>query len=189
MSGYAVGLDLSLTSTGVAAIHSDGSAFTTLVKSSGSSKDTVSDTARRLGDITSRILVAVEAADPDVVVIESAMFSTHKDSSAHRRAGLWWTVAQVVGSRWPLVEVAPTQLKKYATGKGTAAKEVVLMTAARKWGTDMVPDGNFDRADALFLASMGSQYLGGSVPLKLTDYRRALLESLFSTVLPDASGM
>lgn len=186
--GYSVGLDLSLTSTGVAAIHTDGSAFTTLVKSSGKATDTLDETSVRLEDLRDRIVQAVTAADPDLVAVESAMFSTHKDSSAHRRAGLWWMTVSEIRRHCPVVEVSPGQLKKYATSKGNAAKEVVLMTAAKKWGHDVVPDGSFDRADALFLAAMASQHLGGDVPLKLTEYRRALLDALFSHKIPSAHG-
>lgn len=179
-----MGLDPSLTSTGVAVMTPDGRAQTELVKSTGKVTDTITDTANRIGQITSQVFSFAVSVNPAVVVIESATFSTHKDTSAHRRAGLWWSLVQVVGEHWPVVDVTPSQLKKYATSKGNAPKETVLMTAARKWGHEVVEDGSYDRADALFLASMGSQYLGGDVPLKLTDYRRALLESLFSNTLP-----
>lgn len=178
-----MGIDVSLTSTGVAVATQNGDAQTELVKTSGKMTDTIDDTAIRLGNIITEVFNFAASVDPDVIVIETATFSTHKDSSAHRRAGLWWALVMVLREHWPVVGVSPTQLKKYATGKGNAPKEAVLMSVAKMWGHGVVEDGNFDRADSMVLATMGSQYLGWEVPLKLTDYRRELLKQLFSAKL------
>lgn len=49
------------------------------------------------------------------------------------------------------VEIAPTQLKQFATGKGTAQKDHVLMAVYKKWGLEFETN---DEADAFVAAQM-----------------------------------
>lgn len=49
---------------------------------------------------------------------------------------------------WPIV-IAPTKLKKYTTGRGTAAKNEMLLGVFKKWGVDYKDD---NLADAYSLA-------------------------------------
>ncbi|MFD6934593.1 hypothetical protein ACFWAP_00360 [Streptomyces goshikiensis] len=49
---------------------------------------------------------------------------------------------------WPIV-IAPTKLKKYTTGRGTAAKNEMLLGVYKKWGVDYSDD---NLADAYSLA-------------------------------------
>ena len=55
----------------------------------------------------------------------------------------------------PVFIVAPTSLKKFATGKGTGAKSTIGQAVERKWG-DILPEELFtpDEADAFVLAKM-----------------------------------
>lgn len=55
-------------------------------------------------------------------------------------------------ARLPLVEVTPTQLKKFATGDGRADKNIVLKEVFKRWELDLSDD---NMADAFVLAKIG----------------------------------
>ena len=57
----------------------------------------------------------------------------------------------------PVAEVAPALLKKYATGKGNAAKDEVLASVVRRY--PQVDISGNDISDALVLAAMGARQL------------------------------
>ena len=178
---FAVGLDLSLTSSGIAAISLDDptAMFTERVRSRGKKTDTLTDHLNRLDRTSARISELVAACDPAVVVVETAYFSTENDSSAHRRAGLWWAVVGSIERSVPIIDVAPAQLKKWLTGRGDATKDQMVGTVVNKWGRDVFAgEHNDDRADALAAASLGACILGVAVPhLDMTDYRKAVVET------------
>lgn len=184
---YAIGLDLSLTHTGLAAIDIDtGQAFTHDVRSKGKKTDTTCQQVQRIDQLTEQIMTSVHACRPEVVVVESALFSTTADTSAHRRAGLWWSVVGAcVRAGYRVIEVAPSQVKKYATGKGNADKELMVRRAHITWGEDVCPGNDDNRADALAMADLGVAGVGGTSALNPTAYRAELVAQLFSTH-PDA---
>lgn len=162
---WALGIDLSLTSTGVAVVDIDtGETHTQRIRSRGSKDDRLPENITRINALVAEIMDACNAARPKIVVIESALFSTHNDSSAHRRAGLWWAVVrELYAQGYFIVEVAPAQLKRYATGKGTASKTAMAHRAAAVFGEE-VTECQDDRVDAAFLAVMGAHVYGGAVP-------------------------
>lgn len=51
----------------------------------------------------------------------------------------------------PWLEVAPTSLKKFATGSGNTKKEMILMQVFKRWGFE---GHTHDQADAFVLASI-----------------------------------
>ncbi len=66
---------------------------------------------------------------------------------------------------------APSQVKKYATGKGTAKKEEMLKTVYRKWGVDLATS---DEADAYACAQIARGVLKGSEVV----YEKAVLQAM-----------
>lgn len=156
-----VGLDLSLTGTGLA----DAAGMVVEVARFGSPADdrTVAGRSRRLrhlaGRIHDRILLA---GRPDLVVVESPAYSS-STGKAHDRSGLWWlVVARLTGSGVVVVEVTTQHLKMYATGRGTGVdKDDVLAAVVRRYPGVNV--GKNDEADALVLAAMGRRYLGDPI--------------------------
>lgn len=176
---WAVGIDLSLTSTGVAAYDmNSGTLHAHRVKSSSNGM-TLDAKLERYTSVVSGITNAVYAANPCVVAIEGAQFSTSKDRSAHRRAGVWWAVVRELTAHGiPVVEVAPSVLKKWATGKGNADKDSVLAAAARKWAG---VTGN-DEADAAWLAEIAA-YAAGSTVIPKTNMKDALIAKTDTSTL------
>lgn len=91
---------------------------------------------------------------PDYGVIEAPAFSKG-NGMAHERAGLWWMAYQMLiglGPASPVLVVRPNLRAKYATGKGTAGKDEVLLAASRRY--PKVPITNNNEADAVVLAAM-----------------------------------
>jgi crossover junction endodeoxyribonuclease RuvC len=156
MSVRVVGIDLSLTSTGVAV--ADGSDVRVhRITSRGSKSATIAETWRRIDGITEQVLCVFDDRPPSLVVIESPSYGSHTGSQ-HERGGLWWTVVgQIVAWRCPIATVSPQCRAKYATGRGNAGKDEVLAAVVRRYATVDVT-GN-DVADAVVLAAMGARYL------------------------------
>jgi Holliday junction resolvasome RuvABC endonuclease subunit len=152
-----VGIDLSLTSTGVCVI--DGSTVGTFrIASKGTKLDSVAERAQRILDITGRILVYVPT-DVALVVVEAPSLGQARQAGEHLRSGLSWRLAAALYLQGhPIAEVPPALLKKCGTGKGNAPKDQVLAAAIRRYPQADI-SGN-DVADALVLAAMGARHLG-----------------------------
>ena len=145
----AAGLDLSLTSTGTARI--DG----TLSRADRwqPRKLTGHD---RLDWLLQHVENAVYQAD--IVVIEGPSYGS--PLGQHQLGGLWWLITHLLLYRngIPYAVVPPASLKKYATGKGNAGKDQVLLAASNRYPESGI-DGN-DTADALVLAAMAADFYG-----------------------------
>lgn len=138
-----VGLDLSLSSTGIA---NDAGARCVRVKSTG---------MQRLHEIRSQVLIACQTAD--VVMIEG--YAIHaKFGHVHERAELGGLIRYGL---WrlgiPFAEVPPMSLKLFATGRGNAKKEDVLAAAIRRLGYQ---GSSNDETDALWLRAMALHFYG-----------------------------
>lgn len=157
-----IGLDLSLTGTGVAIIHSaalpSASVFT--ISSTGRRDATLMERQKRLFTLADDILTAV--GRPELVVAEGPAIMA-KGGSNWDRAGLWWMVlSPIIEVGIPVAIAAPTTLKKFAAGKGNADKAAVAVGVSRLW-PDVNPS-NDNEFDALALATIGAQHLGLDVP-------------------------
>ena len=169
------GIDLSLTSTAVSALHTGtGSMFLHRVRSSGRTTDSLRMKVDRYRSLAEQVSQAACSSSPAIVAIEGAQFATSKDTSAHRRAGLWWrTVDLITDAGFVVVEVPPSTLKKWATGKGNASKDMVLASAVRRW--PQVTQN--DEADAAWLADIAA-YIGGADLVSRTKARDAVLSKM-----------
>ncbi|MGG7510871.1 hypothetical protein [Plantibacter sp. YIM 135249] len=160
-----VGIDLSLTSTGLAIW--DGESVRTSVIKSKTDAGTVESFLDRTAGIASAIENEADLHASDLIVIEGLSMHS-KSSSLDKIFGNWWLclsqLAPQVDS--PVVIVTPSQRAMYATGKGNASKDTVLLAVARRYPDVPIKDNN--EADALVLAAMGARWLGdpleGSLP-------------------------
>jgi crossover junction endodeoxyribonuclease RuvC len=163
MGSRVLGLDLSLTSTGVA----DNAGMVDRIRSNPSAEISL---FTRLRIIREQVMVHVIHAD--LVVVESLAIS--RQTGQHlTRAGLWHLVMDEIDATFvPWAEVSPTALKKYATGKGNAGKDEVLAAVVRRFrGWPIV---NNDTADATVLAAMGADHLGVPIVDMPATHRTAL---------------
>lgn len=152
-----VGLDLSLTSTGVAVI--DGGRVIALhsITSKGTNADTLQQRRERLVKMFLSIQGAIYPGI-DLAVIEGPDTS-RATGKVHDRSGLWWRVLDDLMSGYvPVAEVTPSALKKYATGNGAAGKTAVTAAVTRRYPEVLCKTD--DECDALVLAAMGARSLG-----------------------------
>ena len=177
------GIDLSLTSTGVAQI-ADSTLTTCRVTSSGHTDDSLQQRFDRQTIVTDRLLELAKGSD--LVVIEG-LFTGKNAGHLIDRAGLWWRVS---GSLllWdiPVLVVPGTSAKLFLTGKGSADKGSMVRAAGKLW-PDWEPSSSSrveDEADAIALVSVGLALVAqaaGTVPelpFDLPDYRLKVLEKL-----------
>lgn len=158
-----VGLDLSLTATGLGTTRSGGPAGVQTIKSKGPKDATLEERRDRLHNLARDIQLAALAAD--VVVIEQPAYN-QTGGSHHDRSGLWWLVVDWLVDEVPtVVEVAPQVVKKYATGKGNASKDEVLAAVVRRYADVDVANNN--EADALVLAAIGARLAGHPIEASL----------------------
>ena len=150
-----IGIDLSLTCTGIAIITQD-EVTTQRITSKGKTDATLEQRTIRLHNLALDISNTVWDSQPALVLIEAPAFS-RSNPGMHDRSGLWWMTVQMLDSL-VVVEVTPGSRAKYATGRGNASKDDVLSAVVRRYLSVDV-NGN-DEADALILAAMGARHLG-----------------------------
>jgi crossover junction endodeoxyribonuclease RuvC len=149
-----VGIDLSLTSTGIAVVHPDGCVVLETVTSTGRAAAKLEDRHERLRTIVHSVLSYVPMYA--LVVIESPSLGQGRQAGQLDRHGLWWLTVDTLRLN-VVVDVTPASRCKYATGVGNAPKDAVLAAAVRRF-PDVPVNGN-DTADALWLAAMGCEHL------------------------------
>ena len=131
-----IGLDPSYTATGIA--WGDGTTCTMKLKGDG--RERLQFAYNTFGNL-----------DADLVVVEG--YAHGKGFNTHMMGELGGVIRlALTHARIPFLDVQPTQLKKYATGKGNAKKEVVLVEAVRRLGYE---GSSTDEADALWLRQIG----------------------------------
>ena len=158
-----VGIDLSLTSIGIATVVDGLVTRIERVVSKGRKDDTLEMRWQRLHSIQVSVWARVGPRDPDLVVIEAPSFGSQY-GHPHDRSGLWWMVMDsLMGPDFSVVQVPPTVQAKYGTGKGNAPKDQVLTDVVRRYTQlPTVLRGN-DEVDVLILAAMGSRRRGWPV--------------------------
>ena len=140
-----IGLDLSLTATGVACDHNCSKATTNL-----RGCERLIFVRDYVADLTHKHLLPF-------VVIEGFSFGSN-NRSAREIGGLGWVVRVMLHeTQVPWIEVPPATLKKYATGKGNVGKVEMVVSARERLGYEGHDD---NEADALWLRAIGLELLG-----------------------------
>jgi crossover junction endodeoxyribonuclease RuvC len=128
----------------------------------------------RIDSIAGLVKSLIPATATDVtVLIEGYAFGA---SSSHVReiAELGGVIRYMLWYRHiRVIEVAPSALKKFVTGKGNAEKNVILREVFRRWGFEAADD---NEADAFALGKIGMCLLGIDQPT--TDAQREVLAAL-----------
>lgn len=145
--------DLSLTATGVA----DAGGSTTLTPPAIPKAACHDEQCARLVWLRDQIIRRVLTDRPDIVAVEGFSFAS-KGSSVDQVYGLGWTIR--IGLRdldVPYVLIPPSNVKKYATGKGTATKPDMRMALFQRFGLDLRDD---NQVDAIWLYTMTLDHYG-----------------------------
>lgn len=150
MSVNVLGLDLSMTGTGVAFTSADGTVLTTLVKTAEKDGDA------RLVQIRNTILELAPGATFALIEAPTPRSFTSVIS------GMVHGVVReaLVELEIPYGTVLPATLKKYATGKGTGDKTPMALEAFKRAGVEF-PDDN--QCDAWWLWHMARDHKGEPV--------------------------
>lgn len=154
----AVGIDPSLTCTGLAIINTVTGEITTRRVRTSNTGSSLRDRRDRIREAISGILAPIPTR-VGVTVIETPSHRQQYGAQNERVALFWWLVDQLM-ARGPVVEVAPPQRAKLATGSGRAGKDDVVAAIRAAHPGVPIPDDNV--ADALALADAGAHWLGAS---------------------------
>lgn len=168
-------LDLSLAAAGLACTHDSKGGprlhARTICPRRSADRPTTMDHTR-----VHKVFAAIRNAalcQPDVAVIEWLPQLDHRDTSL-RLAELHGVVKQFLWSRRiPYVDVLPTHLQMYATGKGRATKQQVREAATARYGS-LLHIGTEDEADATTLLAMALDAYGQPLAEVPDTNRRAL---------------
>lgn len=143
-----VGLDLSLTSTGICA---NGEAETVATALKG---------VPRLSWISKVICDRLEEVANPAVCIEGYSFGS-RNSQSHAIGELGGVIRLALWERnIPWVDIPPTCRAKFATGKGNAAKNEVVSSISARTGIVWSGKGADDMCDAWILEEMGRCHFG-----------------------------
>jgi crossover junction endodeoxyribonuclease RuvC len=167
-----VGVDLSLTSTGLARI--------TWMDHSPRIEVWRLKTKLKGFDRLDFILDALAqwTQDARLVVVEGLAFAAH--DTGRQGAGLHWLVRHGLWrGEIPTAVCPPTVRAKYACGKGNGGKDEVLAAVIRRYGVplDVAVDGN-DVADALTMAAMGARWLGRPIEERIPEVNASVLDKV-----------
>lgn len=167
MSANAIGIDLSLSATGIASSRG----WCLKLGVDGITKLPLLERVTALRAL--RLRLATEIGHPDIVCIETPALSRSR-GGVFERGWLWFAIAgALVDIEVPIVGVDPNQLKLYATGKGGAAKGVVLVEVTKRW-PQFDTKGDDNMADATVLAAIGAELLGDPLCSMPATHRAAL---------------
>lgn len=138
-----VGLDLSITATGIC--DTDGTCCTILGKAAAGDK--------RMAVIESHVY---DRRDADLFVIEG--LAVHGPGNGMAAAQVMGAVKVcLIKAGAPYVEVPPSTLKKFATGRGNATKPEMAVALYKRAGIELAND---NETDAFLLRAAGLHALG-----------------------------
>lgn len=164
-----IGLDPSLTASGIATGYTDPWVIKSKYKSMA-----------RIADIRDELRTAIGTPTDDIVVIEGYSMGSH-NSHSHELGELGGVIRMWLyenGVKW--VDVPPTTLKLFLTGKGNASKDDMIGAAVRLG----CPVSNNNAVDAWALRQLGLyHYAALGVPAadlvcQPTEYRARAMAKL-----------
>lgn len=181
-----VGIDPSLTNTGIVALHTGTPVVLRSIGHQGRDGATYGERSDRIVSLCRAVMAVLdeitdEHGRPGLAVIEGPAYG-HNLPSAHDRAGLWWGLFSALRAKHtPTAVVAPGTRAKWATGHGRASKAGVLTAVRTWWPATLI--ANHDIADAAVLALMGACRAGDPMPFPAKDRHHTGLEAVHWPVL------
>ena len=171
-----LGIDSSLTATGLCRVDYLGpDSWEIETATVGAPKPTADKSKRAMARRVNALMRQIESAItgggserklmfgggselPDLIAVESLAYGAKGDSA-------WvlpWIFGRVIELAEkhdiPMLVVGTTARAKFATGKGNADKDTVMLAAAKRWPEAQVSNNN--EADALVVAAVGCYYQG-----------------------------
>jgi len=154
-----LGLDLSLTGTGLVILEDGKIVEQKLIKSKPVGDLPINE-LKRIQKIVSDIGDIIKDQQIDVSVIEGMAFGIRNATSLVQLSALnYFTRALLLERNIPFIIVAPTSLKKFITSNGAAKKDEMLLSTFKRYGVTILDD---NICDAYGLAQVGLALLGGN---------------------------
>lgn len=176
------GLDPSLTGTGIAILRDGQPIALKRIGYPGRSGASDIERMRRVGSLTAEIAAYVATHQPDLVTLESPAYGQYLPSTCDRNI-LWGTLVHRYSidrgrTNRGYASITPTCRAQFATGKGHAAKQLVIDAVNQWWPHLNLKPKQDNEADALVLATMGAAWAGERLPFELKDRQRNNLEAV-----------
>ena len=159
-----VGLDLS-TKTGLVIIDKSGNVLTEKEITSKVKQD-----PQRMIDLTEQVLSHLEK--DDVIAIEGFSYGSRGKGIAFQFGYGYSVQIALYTNDFNYLIVTPSQVKKFATGKGNASKDNMILPIFKKWGYEHESD---NVRDAFVLAQIAR---ATKTSVELTKYQKEVINSL-----------
>ncbi len=167
-----VGLDVSLTASGICVMELNGNYRTTTIPSKPHQYEML-----RYISVKERILEFCNIGPNDICVVEDYAFAKQQGKQLNLaetcgivKYGLHKECGLPIRQLW---KVAPAQLKKFATGKGQCPKQLVMKEVLKHWGQDFDDD---NECDAWVLARIAFNIVNGIQDTEA--HRREVVEAV-----------
>lgn len=130
----------------------------------------VKEDPQRFMDIAKCVLGHL--SEGDIICIEGFSFGS-KGQGVSTQYGIGWLIrAELIRNGYTYIDVPPTSVKKFATGKGNIAKDAMVLPIYKHWGFEHSSD---NVRDAYVLAQIARGLKGVS---KLTKYQVEALKKV-----------
>lgn len=172
-----LGIDLSLRETGYVCLKNGTIIKQLLITSAPKIKTTLGELQRLLTIINN--ICATNLVNIDITVIEGLSYgAAFQSTSLMQLAGLNYMLRErIYHLNKQFIIIAPTQLKKFITGKGNCAKELMLLSTYKRYGVSFT---NNNLCDAYGLAQVGLAYMNSSAK-KLNHNQAEIVKQLHLT--------
>jgi len=136
-----IGIDPSLTGTGIVAIDSNATILEQLLTSTPAKQET----EIRITCISTAVAQFCRKYKPTLICIEGISFGS-KGSSAYQLGALHYYLRIRLYKTYRIRIVAPSELKKFVAGpgKGNCKKQLILLKTFKKWGEEFDDDNLCD---------------------------------------------
>jgi len=163
-----IGIDPSLSSTGICTMDETGKLlFTVAINSNHTSMERLCEIKKQIFDVVSSY-----THNKRMVFIEGYSFGSMNGREAlGELGGMIRLLLYECGIEY--VDVPPTTLKKYVLGVGKGDKVAMAIGVIKAWGVDFPTT---DQTDAFALAMFGRGYLG--LVDNLTAFRKEAIEAI-----------
>jgi crossover junction endodeoxyribonuclease RuvC len=184
----AVGIDPSLTSTGVGVLVDGKPIHYGRFGRDGHNGASWASRSNRIRQSRSMVYrAATQAGTPDLVLIEEHPYAIGNQGNEFDRAGLWHLIFEAFAAREiPVVVIGNAKAKAWITGAGRASKDDIVATIDQWYAGQLAePLASWpkkakadDVADALGLATIGAYKLGDPIPFEPKERHRTALVAL-----------
>lgn len=126
----------------------------------------------RFMDIAKQILLNL--SEGDIICIEGFSYGS-KGKGVSTQYGIGWLIrAELIRNGYTYIDIPPTSVKKFATGKGNTKKDEMVLPIYKKWGFEHSSD---NVRDAYVLAQMAKAIVN---PSNLTEYQKEALKKVIA---------